>query len=670
MGAFHSAVITAKGQALLAKAVLNTVDLEFTRIAVSENKLTGDLVSKAGIGTVKQEAKVASVKRTNNSSVKVGASIANNNLTSGYYVRNIGLYAKDPDEGEILYSISVADESTATADWMPPYNGVGVSSLMIDLITVVGNSDNVKVEVDPTAFATVAQIIEVNEHLTALDNTIITTTERSLRGSVAGGLKINKVSGLTRKCTNLFDKSKTLKTETDTGFSFTWTGTDGAPTSLGTLKTIAPQLKVGDRVALYGTAVNSPLGSGVAVFYLVGTGKQWRDGEFITITGADLEGGVNVYGSTNLVCEYKDIRITKVENAPYEPYFEGLRSVEISEIKTHGKNLLNARLGVEIGGNDAYTLNNIKPNTKYTFTLCQEVVALGSSRDSQHWYKCKDSAGNVLKQGQLCKLIFNNVGEVLTATETITTPAGTVSMTIDIGSYNQTNSNTVKTIYAQAEESPVATEYEPYTEKIVTLTQPIVVEGIPVSSGGNYTDENGQQWLCNEVDLVSGKIIKRVGRKTLDGSESWQKFDGFFGVYTSAFDNEVKPHSQVLQDGIWKVVISQGSYIAKIDLEYTIDAWKAYLAENPMTVCYELANPETVDISASLPIVDQIALRSLLSHNGVTTILTDSKENPHIEVEYGTNKTGAHTLSGLLTAQRNELKLAELTSAVLALNQE
>ena len=71
------------------------------------------------------------------------------------------LYATDPDEGEICYSISVADESTATADWMPPYNGIGVSSLLVDLVTAVSNASSVNVTVDPTASATVSQIVDL-----------------------------------------------------------------------------------------------------------------------------------------------------------------------------------------------------------------------------------------------------------------------------------------------------------------------------------------------------------------------------------------------------------------------------------------------------------------------------------------------------------------------------
>lgn len=165
MGAFKSAVITKKGQALLAKVVAGTAKFNFTSIKTSENTLTGDIASKTGIGTIKQTADVASVIRQNDSNVKVSASFSNASLKAGYYVRNIGLYATDPQEGEICYSISVADETTATADWMPPFNGIGVSSLMVDLVTAVSNASSVNVTVDPTASATVAQIVDLQSQI-------------------------------------------------------------------------------------------------------------------------------------------------------------------------------------------------------------------------------------------------------------------------------------------------------------------------------------------------------------------------------------------------------------------------------------------------------------------------------------------------------------------------
>lgn len=68
----------------------------------------------------------------------------------------------------------------------------------------------------------------------------------------------------------------------------------------------------------------------------------------------------------------------------------------------------------------------------------------------------------------------------------------------------------------QVEIAPSATTYEPYKEvKTLTVQKPaevsVLLTGIPVSSGGNYTDEKGQQWICDEVDLASGKYVQRCG---------------------------------------------------------------------------------------------------------------------------------------------------------------
>lgn len=54
------------------------------------------------------------------------------------------------------------------------------------------------------------------------------------------------------------------------------------------------------------------------------------------------------------------------------------------------------------------------------------------------------------------------------------------------------------------------TTYSPYREQLLTLPTPNGLPGIPVTSGGNYTDQNGQQWVCDEVDLERGVKVQRV----------------------------------------------------------------------------------------------------------------------------------------------------------------
>lgn len=55
-----------------------------------------------------------------------------------------------------------------------------------------------------------------------------------------------------------------------------------------------------------------------------------------------------------------------------------------------------------------------------------------------------------------------------------------------------------------------SSDYEPYREQLLILPTPNGLPGIPVTSGGNYTDQNGQQWVCDEVDLERGVKVQRV----------------------------------------------------------------------------------------------------------------------------------------------------------------
>lgn len=65
-------------------------------------------------------------------------------------------------------------------------------------------------------------------------------------------------------------------------------------------------------------------------------------------------------------------------------------------------------------------------------------------------------------------------------------------------------------ITPQVEPGSTATTYAPYREQLLTLLTPNGLPGIPVTSGGNYTDPQGQQCVCDEVDLTRGVRVQRV----------------------------------------------------------------------------------------------------------------------------------------------------------------
>ena len=54
----------------------------------------------------------------------------------------------------------------------------------------------------------------------------------------------------------------------------------------------------------------------------------------------------------------------------------------------------------------------------------------------------------------------------------------------------------------------------------LTLPTPNGLPGIPVTSGGNYTDQNGQQWVCDEVDLERGVRVQRIASFVIDAKNA------------------------------------------------------------------------------------------------------------------------------------------------------
>jgi hypothetical protein len=75
-------------------------------------------------------------------------------------------------------------------------------------------------------------------------------------------------------------------------------------------------------------------------------------------------------------------------------------------------------------------------------------------------------------------------------------------------------------INVQLELGTTATAYSPYREQILTLPTPNGLPGIPVTSGGNYTDPTGQQWVCDEVDFGKSVKVQRIDKGAFDATKT------------------------------------------------------------------------------------------------------------------------------------------------------
>lgn len=156
MAEFSGLVITGQGQALISKMIAGKGNLEFTRICVSDAQYEfSQLEGLEEISGVKQTNPITKITRTDKNTVRVETAFDNLGVENGYYIRTLGLYADDPDIGEVLYAASVEKSGNC---FMPSYSGRTVSGLYVKLITSIGNAENVSVEADSAAFATVGDV--------------------------------------------------------------------------------------------------------------------------------------------------------------------------------------------------------------------------------------------------------------------------------------------------------------------------------------------------------------------------------------------------------------------------------------------------------------------------------------------------------------------------------
>src|SRR5690554_4528762 len=161
MAQYSGLVLTNAGIALLNK-VLVGANLQFTRCAVGDGELgdTEELKDLTALISLKGYVDINRLEvKGGNATLRIG--VTNAGLMEGYYLREIGIYAEDPDEGEILYAVTNAEE---TADFMPAYEGGSVVEWIIDLVCIVDSAASVSAVIDESlVYASRAELLEHTE---------------------------------------------------------------------------------------------------------------------------------------------------------------------------------------------------------------------------------------------------------------------------------------------------------------------------------------------------------------------------------------------------------------------------------------------------------------------------------------------------------------------------
>lgn len=184
----------------------------------------------------------------------------------------------------------------------------------------------------------------------------------------------------------------------------------------------------------------------------------------------------------------------------------------------------------------------------------------------------------------------------------------------------------------------------------LTLPTPTGLPGVPVPSGGNYTDPQGQQWVCDEVDFEKGVKVQRVNRLKLDAL-SWRyeltptnKSDTFISDVPASQDGTTRGYAlcqYAVFDGVaYDIEMKEACrcyvWVKSVTLQLkagsgvnSVDAFSEWLKARPdASIFYCLATPIETPLTP-----DEIAVYKALTAYGPDTVVQAS-DGAGIKLDY------------------------------------
>ena len=159
MADFKGTILTTAGRNLLAKA-LTGAKLEFTKVQLGDGVWDESVnpESLTSLVNPKLDLPINDFETIGDGTVRLRVLLTNTGLTEGFFTRELGIFAKDPDTGEeVLYSVAYAENP----DYIPS-DGVTKVENVFDVYTVIANAQNVTAVISDTVVLATKQDIEAH----------------------------------------------------------------------------------------------------------------------------------------------------------------------------------------------------------------------------------------------------------------------------------------------------------------------------------------------------------------------------------------------------------------------------------------------------------------------------------------------------------------------------
>lgn len=233
---YRNIAITQKGLALHSKCTLRQGGIEFTRFATGDFRHEEglDLTLLTGLTNEKQSFPFSNITRYSENEILLSVVITNVGLKESYYINEIGIFANDTDEGEILYAVTVPDNPDVDIDYMSAYDEESPNphTIYFDQYLKASNTADCTITVDEKSHASLKEFLE---HINNKENPHCTRREQLAIENVDNTSDMEKpVSRAQQDALDAQYRQLTSYTDTEIADLI-----DGAPQTLDTLREIA-----------------------------------------------------------------------------------------------------------------------------------------------------------------------------------------------------------------------------------------------------------------------------------------------------------------------------------------------------------------------------------------------------------------------------------------------
>ncbi len=166
MADFKNLTLTTFGAALLEKAIAGTT-LEFTRAAIGDGRVA-DGTDISGLIALVNEKKSIPIHSIvfKDGLATVTIVFSNSDLSVGFHVRELGLFAKDPEKGEILYAVANTGDDS---DWLPEM-GSNVVEEVFKIVPVISGATKVTAVMDSSLTYVTKEEFAAHHHVAGGQN--------------------------------------------------------------------------------------------------------------------------------------------------------------------------------------------------------------------------------------------------------------------------------------------------------------------------------------------------------------------------------------------------------------------------------------------------------------------------------------------------------------------